>query len=382
MVKMETTPKQRVAIALSGGKPDRIPIMPIYDVGYVAASIGKDIREYLTASSQERISIIEENFLRHEVDGFFVHAGTNDDWVKHHSVTRGDDYWQVRDLRTGEDYRLLPDGLTAHAQGQRDLRNPTHGGVSKIQTFGDLESLVPAPPTDAEIEESGLFRPLRHLARKYPTHHFSFQLTTPMARAIHLCGGYEEGLITLAGDRPLFRELSARCARNEIARIQPGRKAGGDSVWFTSYYTGCDTISPRDYTELVFPYEREVCRSAREAGLFVLNWFLGDLMPILDQVLQLPIDALVLEQGRKGYEIDPVEIRRRVGSRLCLFGFGLENDYCEFNRESLTAELARQIDGAGRDGAFVVGTPIIPPNALPEALDYYFAEARRLGAVG
>ena len=46
---------------------------------------------------------------------------------------------------------------------------------------------------------------------------------------------------------------------------------------------------------------------------------------------------------------------------------------------ALSAEIARQIAGAGRQGAFVAGTPIMPPNARREAVDYYFAEARRLG---
>lgn len=101
-------------------------------------------------------------------------------------------------------------------------------------------------------------------------------------------------------------------------------------------------------------------------------------MPNLDTVMSLPQDALVLEQGRKGYVIDPVEIRRRVGPRFCLFGFGYENDYCEDNRESLANELRRQFEGAGRAGAFVVGTPIMPPNANPDAVDFYFSEARRI----
>ena len=150
-------------------------------------------------------------------------------------------------------------------------------------------------------------------------------------------------------------------------------------MWFTSYYQGADTISPKTYAEVVFPCEQEVCQEARDAGLFVLNWYLGDLMPMLDQVMQLPLDALVLEQGRKGYETDPVAIRERVGPHFCLFGYGYEQDYCEFRRERLTAELQRQIEGAGRGGAFVAGTPIMPPDARPEAVDFYFAEARRLG---
>lgn len=88
---------------------------------------------------------------------------------------------------------------------------------------------------------------------------------------------------------------------------------------------------------------------------------------------------LVLEQGRKGYQIDPVEIRKHVGPKFCLFGFGFEQDYCTFNHEGLTGELQRQIAGAGLHGAFIAGSPIIPPDANPDAVDFYFSEARRLG---
>jgi len=374
------TPRRRVEIALQGGKPDRIPVVPIYDFGYIMRSTGRDPRGWITASAEERITCIEEAFLRHQVDGYFVHSGCNDNWADSHTVEKREDYWLVTHTETGEQYRLLPDGWHAEADGTTVPRAPSAGGVSRIQTWEDLDRLVPSPPTEDEIDASGRFRPLHHLARMYPDHHFSFQSGTSMVSALNTCGGYVEGLLTLAGNRALFGELLKRHTRERCARMAKGREAGAESTWFTSYYTGTDTISPEDYEELVFPEDYAVCKAARDAGLFVLHWFLGDLMPILDNVLELPMDALVLEEGRKGYEIDPVEIRRRVGPEFCLFGFGFEHDYCTFNRASLANELKRQIEGAAQDGAFIAGTPIMPPNAQPEAVDFYFAEARRLGA--
>src|SRR3990172_10422645 len=103
-------PVERVEIALRGGKPDRVPIVPIYDMGYLMNCLGRDEREYQTASSNERIRIVEESFLRHEVDGIFTHIGTNDEWAEGHTVEKRPDYWLVTDKTTGEQYRLLPDG--------------------------------------------------------------------------------------------------------------------------------------------------------------------------------------------------------------------------------------------------------------------------------
>ena len=52
------TGKERVAVALRGGKPDRVPIVPIYDLGYVMRSTGRDIREWMTATAASRIQAI------------------------------------------------------------------------------------------------------------------------------------------------------------------------------------------------------------------------------------------------------------------------------------------------------------------------------------
>ena len=373
------TPKERMSIALSGGKPDRAPICPIYDFGYLMNCIDREPRDFVTSSAQQRIQYVEAAFLRHAVDGYYVHAGTTDAWVRQHRVEKFSDYWLVTHRQTGAQHRLLPDGWRAEADGTPIPRAPSTGGVSNIRSASDLDTHVGSPPSIEAIRRTGRYAPLAHLRQKYPDHHFSFQVSTPMVAALNSCGGYVEGLTTLATDRELFRELLVRHTRAICAQVAPGKEAGADSVWFTSYYTGADTISPRDYAELIFPLECEICATARDAGLYVLDWFLGDLMPILDQVMELPLDALVLEQGRKRYDIDPVEIRRRVGPRFCLFGFGFENDYCTSDREGLRAELERQFRGAGADGAFVVGTPIMPPNARPEAVDFYFEQARQLG---
>ena len=366
-------------MALSGGKPDRAPICPAYDFGYLMNCIGREPREFVVASGQRRIEYIEEAFRRHEVDGWHVHSGTSNDWDQRHDAEKLPEYWLVTDRETGAQHRLLPDGWRAEADGTPIPRAPSADGISKIRSASDLDAHVGPPPSIEEIRRGGRYGPLSHLCRKYPDHHFSFQVSTPQVAALNSCGGYVEGLTTLATDRDLFRELLERHTQAIWAQLAPGKEAGADSVWFTSYYTGADTISPRDYSELVFPLEHEICTAARDAGLLVLNWFLGDLMPILDQVMELPLDALVLEQGRKGYAIDPVEIRQRVGESFCLFGFGFENDYCTDNRPGLRAELVRQLEGAGVDGAFVVGTPILPPNAQPDTVDYYFEEARKLG---
>ena len=373
------TSRERVEIALRGGKPDRVPAAGIYDAGYMMRTLGHDIGYYQVMSADCWHDAIEKLFLRHPVDFYFVEHGTTDDWTDERIVEKHDGYWLVTEKQTGRRYRVLSGGGEAQADGTPVPRAPSHEGVSMIQSREDLENAdIPSVIQD-EYEAEGAYGPLRYMLEKYPGHHFCTQIRSPFVTAINVCGGYTEGLTTMASEPELFKELMQRCVPFSLQGIGAAKKAGAHSVLYTSYYSGADTISPKQYREFVLPYKQQVCQAYKDAGFFVIDWFLGDLMPLLDQVMELPIDALFLEQGRKGYVTDPVDIRKRVGPHFCLIGFGFEEDYIRFNREALTRELQRQISSAGGGGAFIAGTPIMPPDAQPAAVDFYFAEARRLG---
>lgn len=229
-------PRERIGIALRGGKPDRVPTMPIYSFGYIMNSMGRDPRERYTASAKEITEFIEQGFLRHPVDASFVHPGRNDEWIKTHLIEKSDAGWTLTNQETGETFHVTPDGASVPTGGM------ALDSVSKIQTWADLDAHAPACLSPAEIEASGRFWPVRHMARTYPQHHFSFQIGSPMVAALHACGGFVQGLVTMASDRALFRELLARCTEAQCAYMASGKEAGAESVWLTSYYTGADTI--------------------------------------------------------------------------------------------------------------------------------------------
>ena len=372
---MEVDSRERIALALHGGRPDRVPTLAHYSYEYIMHSLRGDPREFVLASGQRRIQLVERMFLHHDVDGYFVYPGVGESASEKYSIEKLDEFWVVTDRDSGARHGLLPDGQRTQADGTPIPSGLSVGSGQEIETWHDLDDRLPAPPCASDIRASGYFEPLRHMRRRFPERHFSFGPGSLMGPAMEACGGFVKALTTLADDRELFAEVLKRVAEAKCAYLEPGKEAGADSVWLTSMYTGAEIISPEDYRDLVFPAEYAFCRAAREHGLFVLDWFLGDLMPILDTVMELPIDSLLLEQGRGRYVIDPVEIRRRIGPEFCLHGFAHELDLVEFRRENLARETRRQIEGAGSTGALIAGTSIVPANARPEAVEFYLSEA-------
>ena len=375
------TSKERIRIALEGGKPDRVPVAAVYGAGYIMRSAGRDIREKSVCTAREWIESIEKSFLRHkQIDLFRLQPGRPASAGSNLKVEKIEAYWRVTDTVSGERWGLLPDGSICEFDGVRISRKAKQVFAEpRIRSEDDMDTVVGKVPDRAEMEGRGTYGPLKYMVSKYPDYHFSSQIMCPFSKAVEYCGGYVEGLLCMKEDATLFHKLLRRCTDIQIALTGFAKKSGADSVWFTSYYTGADTLSPELYKKEVFRYDLEICLAAKKLGLYVLHWYLGDLLPNIETVMKLQMDALVLEQGRKGYRIDPAEIRRIVGDRFCLFGFGNENDYCTGNTVSLESQLKYQIKSAGKNGAFVAGTPVMPDNARPEAVDFYFNTAFRLG---
>ena len=93
----------------------------------------------------------------------------------------------------------------------------------------------------------------------------------------------------------------------------------------------------------------------------------------------MDIDGLFPEQGRKGYDVDIVEIRRQLGEGICLIGFNKEQDLIEGNRDALASEIQRQMEGAGQKGAIIMGTTIETAEAPVAHVEWYVETARQLG---
>jgi hypothetical protein len=163
------------------------------------------------------------------------------------------------------------------------------------------------------------------------------------------------------------------------AHWQAVRDAGVEAVHLSEYSWG-NQVSPGVYRELIAPYTRELIDFYHGIGFKVLLYVMGDVRPILDQIADQPFDALAVEEGRKGYELDIGLVRRELGEDRVLFGNVPMRLIVSGRPEDLLAEVRRQIDVAGRGGRFVIGTgEPIPPETPPERVRFFCDSTRLIG---
>ena len=77
-------------------------------------------------------------------------------------------------------------------------------------------------------------------------------------------------------------------------------------------------LSPNQFGDFVAPYLARLCAAYREMGLYAVKHTDGNIMPIVDQLVQAGPHALHSLDPQAG--VDIAEIKQRYGDRLCLIG--------------------------------------------------------------
>ena len=77
-------------------------------------------------------------------------------------------------------------------------------------------------------------------------------------------------------------------------------------------------ISPEQFAEFVTPYLKRLIRSYRDMGFYTIKHTDGNIMPIIDQLIECEPHALHSLDPQGG--VDIAELKRRYGSKVCLIG--------------------------------------------------------------
>jgi len=108
---------------------------------------------------------------------------------------------------------------------------------------------------------------------------------------------------------------------NMLARARRFRDHGGlDGFALCSDYclnTG-PFLSPAQFAEFVTPYLAKLIKGYREMGFYTIKHTDGNIMPIIDQLVECNPHALHSLDPQAG--VDIAEVKRRYGQRLCLIG--------------------------------------------------------------
>lgn len=307
---------------------------------------------------------------RHKPD-LIYYSGSGTGYEEPTLESETSDSWFVRDNNTGGVTRLIKSSLTPQ---DADSGSKDCDSVGEIHSVGDADRLVVEFAGWGSLYLQGLSRLIADLG--------DAALVLPHHSPAYICAcyalGFERAMETMLSEPELFVYVCERYASGDELRMQELAEAGAEAVFIADGWASCDIISPGMFRQFALPYQKSVTEAAHKAGLKIVLWNEGDILPILEDETTVPFDAFAFEQPRKGVEITVDRVREAFGPKRCLFGnLDSEELLGRGNVNEITNAVREQISQSGDNAPFILstGSPI-PSNVSMEAVDAMIRAAR------
>lgn len=391
------TGRERMAVAMRLGTPDRVPLMCQLSLGHYFLRSGLDAIE-IWHDSEAFAEALARLQRRYDFDGLLVNLpGRDPGWRRHVARVEGEPggerriHWRngvITECPPDDNPHVFRDGRRYHPEFA-DV-DPDHlhyvephdaGGLTYPQAW-DFGAHVPSPG-DRDFFPPWHFdtlRRVRALAGDDVSVHS--EVFSPFSQFLELLD-YENGLLALMDDPVKAKACLAALCRGTVELACGQVEAGADTVLISSAFAGAGFLSPDHYREFVLPFERGVI-----AGLRVRHD-----VPVYTHTCGAIGDRLelMLETGTGGIDtLDPpplgtvelAEAKARTAGRAFLKGNLDPVRTLLLGTPAAVREAVRgRIADAGPGGGYVLSSACsVPPRTPPANLHALREAADEFGA--
>lgn len=174
--------------------------------------------------------------------------------------------------------------------------------------------------SEKDVLESGVFDHVKILSEKYESSFIALNEGNPICRILDEYLGFEDGLIGMLENPDLVGYLLYRLYDILLPRMRALKQMGADAYIGSETYCTPDIISPTMYRNLVFPAQCHFYTELEKIGLIPITYFLGNINSMIKDINQLGVKGLMVEESKKGFDLDVTELRKQLNSEITLFG--------------------------------------------------------------
>lgn len=193
--------------------------------------------------------------------------------------------------------------------------------------------------------------------------------------------GCENYLMDLIDHPKLVHELIDKTLSYDLRVTERMVQAGLDVVVFGDDYADKNSplMSPKHFKEFVFPGLKRAVDNAHRAGAYVVKHTDGNIMPILDMIIESGIDAINPLEPAAGMDI--ARIKHEYGDRVAIIGnIDCGELLCQASTDEVRRVTRATIEVAARGGGFCLSSSnSIHSSVKPEN---YFAMVETLRQYG
>jgi len=247
----------------------------------------------------------------------------------------------------------------------------------RLTSKSEIDDYFAASPCTADdILRSGRFEHMEIIAREYGDR--VLIAINDGAAGCHLSDhSFEETMVACHEKPDLVSHYIFKACERFLTDVRAAKECGAHAYIFSEGFGGSlDLLSPEMHERLEGDTKRWFYAEVRKAGMLGIGYWLGDVRPNMELINSLGMAALMIEESKKGFVLDPVEIRKTLRPEVCLIG---NADSLLLKRgppDQIREEVRRQKKVADF-GPFVIanGSPLII-GTPPENVDVFLTEAR------
>jgi len=345
-----------MAAAMSGGRPDRVPVMCQMSIGHMLRQTGTPPSRFWHSAGDFVEGLIALRAL-YRFDGILVSLhGHAPDWERRiASVARGPEGERVR-WTNGDETFFPVDDLPVFRPAAPRAR-------PEFARF-DPVSLPPRPgyiPVSQglrfELDPAHLFDAVAAVVDRtggdFSVHG---EVTSPLDYFLDLFG-FEQALLGFVDDPGRAAAVLDRLTEGLVALGEGLAATGVDAIKISSPYAGAGFLSTSFYRTFVLPYESRLARAIEARNVRTYIHTCGDIHDRLE---------LMAGAGASGIEcLDPpplgrvelADAKRRVGDRLFIKGnIDPVHVLLAGEMEAVRADARRRVETGRPGGRFILST--------------------------
>jgi hypothetical protein len=226
------------------------------------------------------------------------------------------------------------------------------------------EYVTATTPSEAEIWNSGIYSHLPILVETYGE-----QALLVLNDGNPVCGVFEnngpagdfqDALIATVEQPENLAYLIYKLYEANLVWMRVLKRAGAHGYIGSETCVSADILSPKTFRALILPALRLFYQEVERMGLIPITYFLGDINPLLEDISSMGVKGLMVEESKKGFDLDVTRIRKALDSQVALFGnVDSVYDLLMGRPEQVEAETRRQCSSAAY-GPFILacGSPL------------------------
>lgn len=314
---------QRVFKALSGGIPDKVPLMEVV--------IDKKVREALLpgASYEDFVENMELDVVCSEI------------WSEDH-----------KDLNWVDEQKKIYRDKWGALQRLTEEFLPVPVKPPRITCLDDFNDYIPPDPL-----KPGLLNNFKKTVQKFKGKKaICFVGESELAVAEYLRAGLEDLMIDFATNPALVKRLMKVSVDYYIELYSHVIDLGADMILLGDDYAGKNGpfMSPAHFDQYILPEISKVVKEIKRKGAFVIKHTDGNVWKIIDRLIGTGIDALgPLEPGAG---MDYKKIKDIYGNKICLVGNIDVDLLCRGKKDEVVSTVKKLIREVSTRGGHILSS--------------------------